>query len=48
MHVTYKCVCMLAYLCCFLQGLGSEGEVATLAQVVVVHALGDLGDGIIA
>ena len=37
-----------ADLCCLLQGLHGEGQVATLAQVVIVHALSHLGDGIIA
>ena len=36
------------YLCWLLQGLCGEGEMATLVQVVVVHALGDLGNGIVA
>lgn len=36
------------HLCGLLQGLRGEGEVAALAQVVVVHALGHLGDGVIA
>ena len=36
------------YLCWLLQGLCGEAEVATLVQVVIVHALGDLGNGIIA
>lgn len=30
-----------------LQRLSGERQVSTLAQVVVVHALGDLGDGIV-
>ena len=36
------------HLCGLLQGVCSEGKVATLVQVVIVHALGDLGNGIVA
>lgn len=38
----------ISYLCGLLQGLHGEGQVTTLAQVVIVHALGHLGDRIIA
>lgn len=37
-----------AHLCGLLQGLHGEGEVPTLGQVIIVHALGHFGDGVIA